>query len=317
MRVHRNAKTTPKARALIVQRVEREGWSVPETADALGVSERTVYKWRARYHGEGVSGLQDRSAAPHRIPHRTSAAREARIVALRTQRLAGWMIARRLQLPRATVGAVLRRRGLGRLPAVTAAAPVRRYEREHPGELLHLDIKSLGRIGVVGHRIHGDRRQYVRGVGWEHVHVCVDDASRVAYVEVLPTLTQADALGFLERAVAWFAGHGVPAHAYSPTTARHIARRRLPRPARASVSVTHSPNPIGHAPMAKPSASSKPCSASGPMSPIRHLRASPARVGPVGALLQPQTSAHGAQLSGADHQAPRGRGVNNLPSHNS
>lgn len=211
MKLHRNAKTTPKARAVIVQRVEAEGWSVAETAEAFGVSVRTVHKWRARYHAEGEPGLQDRSAAPHRIPHRTSATREARIVALRGQRLAGWMIARRLRLPRATVGAVLRRRGLGRLPAVTAADPVQRYERERPGELLHLDIKSLGRIGVVGHRIHGDRRRYVRGVGWEHVHVCVDDASRVAYVETLPTLTHPDAVGFLERAVAWFARHGVAA----------------------------------------------------------------------------------------------------------
>lgn len=211
MRVHRNAKTTPQARALIVQRVEVEGWSVDETADAFGVSVRTVHKWRVRFRSEGADGLQDRSAAPHRIPHRTSAAREARIVALRGQRLAGWQIARRLQLPRATVGAVLRRRGLGRLPPLTVAEPVQRYERERPGELLHLDIKTLGRIGRIGHRIHGDFSTRVRGIGWEHVHVCVDDASRVAYVEVLPTLTHPDAVAFLERAVAWFARHGVRA----------------------------------------------------------------------------------------------------------
>jgi transposase InsO family protein len=211
MKVHRNARTTPKARALIVQRVEQEGWSVAETAEAFGVSARTVYKWRRRYGEEGAAGLNDRSAAPHQIPHRTSAVREARIVALRAQRLAGWQIARRVRLPRATVGAVLRRRGLGRLPAVTCAEPVRRYERERPGELLHVDIKTLGRIGRVGHRIHGDPATRVRGIGWEHVHVCVDDRSRVAYVEVLPTLTAPDAVGFLERAVAWFARHGVRA----------------------------------------------------------------------------------------------------------
>ena len=209
MKLHANAKTTPRARAMIVQRVDTEGWSVPETADAFDVSERTVHKWRARYRAEGEPGLQDRSAAPHRIPHRTSASREARIVALRAQRLAGWMIARRLRLPRATVGAVLRRRGLGRLPPATPAEPVRRYERERPGELLHLDIKTLGRIGQVGHRIHGRRGWGSRGIGYEHVHVCVDDASRVAYVEVCPTLTQRDAIGFLERAVAWFAHHGI------------------------------------------------------------------------------------------------------------
>jgi transposase InsO family protein len=209
MRVHRNAKTTPKTRAVIVQRVDAEGWSVEETAEAFAVSVRTVHKWRRRFRLEGADGLLDRSAAPQRIPHRTSAAREARIVALRATRLAGWQIARRLQLPRATVGAVLRRRGVSRLPPLTAPEPVRRYERERPGELLHLDIKTLGRIGQVGHRIHGERRQCTRGIGWEHVHVCVDDASRVAYVEVLPTLTQGDAVGFLERAVAWFAARGI------------------------------------------------------------------------------------------------------------
>jgi transposase InsO family protein len=211
MKLHRNARTTPKARAVLVQRVNAEGWSVAETAEAFGVSARTVYKWRARYQREGLRGLDDRSSAPARIPHRTSAARVARIVALRGQRLAGWQIARRLRLPRATVGAVLRRHGLGRLPAVTAPEPIRRYERERPGELLHLDIKTLGRIGQIGHRIHGQRRQCSRGIGWEHVHVCVDDASRVAYVETLPTLTHPDAVGFLERAVAWFARHGVVA----------------------------------------------------------------------------------------------------------
>ena len=209
MRVHRNAKTTPKTRAVIVQRVDEEGWSVEETAEAFAVSVRTVHKWRRRYRLEGLAGLHDRSAAPRRIPHRTSAAREAQIVALRATRLAGWQIGRRLRLPRATVGAVLRRCGVGRLPPLTAPEPVRRCERERPGELLHVDIKTLGRIGQIGHRIHGQRRQCTRGIGWEHVHVCVDDASRVAYVEVLPTLTHVDAVAFLERAVTWFATRGI------------------------------------------------------------------------------------------------------------
>ena len=211
MKVHRNARTTPKARALIVQRVDAEGWSVLETAEAFGVSVRTVHKWRARFRGAGAAGLEDGSSAPRRIPHRTDAQREQRIVALRAERQTGYAIACRVRMPRATVGAVLRRHGLGRLPAQTPPEPVRRYEREHPGELLHLDIKSLARIVRVGHRIHGDRASRIKGVGWEHVHVCVDDASRVAYVEVLPTLSQTDAAGFLERAVAWFAARGVVA----------------------------------------------------------------------------------------------------------
>jgi transposase InsO family protein len=196
---------------LIVQRVDVEGWSAARTAAALGVSVRTVHKWRARYRAEGDAGLPDRSSAPRRVPHRTAAVREARVVALRQQRLTGLAIAQRLRLPRATVGAVLRRHGLGRLPALTPPEPVQRYERARPGELLHLDIKTLGRIGQIGHRVHGDWRRKSRGIGWEHVHVCVDDASRVAYVELLPTLQHADAVGFLERAVGWFARHGVQA----------------------------------------------------------------------------------------------------------
>jgi transposase InsO family protein len=211
MRVHPNAKTTPKGRALIVQRVDTDGWTAAATAAAFGVSVRTVHKWRARYRGEGLAGLADRSAAPQQIPHRTAARREARIVALRAERLTGLGIAHRLGMARATVGAVLRRHGLGRLPALSPAEPVRRYEREHPGELLHLDIESLGRIGRVRHRIHGDRRRRARGIGWEHVHVCIDDASRGAYVEVLPTRGHPDAVGFLDRAVVWFAQHGVHA----------------------------------------------------------------------------------------------------------
>jgi transposase InsO family protein len=184
---------------------------VTQTAAAFGVSVRTVYKWRRRYHDGGLAGLGDGSSVPHRMPRLTPPAQVAAVRALRGQRLAGAIIAHRLGLPRATVGAVLRRCGLGRLAPVVERPPVRRYERAHAGELLHVDIKSLGRIQAVGHRIHGDRQRTVRGVGWEHVHVCIDDASRVAYVEVLPTLHQHDAVGFLERAVAWFAAHGVRA----------------------------------------------------------------------------------------------------------
>jgi transposase InsO family protein len=209
MQVHRNAKTTPKGRALIVQRVDAEGWGVARTAAAFGVSARTVHTWRRRYRERGVAGLLDASSVPRHSPRVTPAAQVAAVVAWRTQRLTGAAIAQRMQLPRSTVGAVLRRCGLGRLGPLIPPPPVRRYERARAGELFHLDIKTLGRIGRIGHRIHGDRRQGVPGIGWEHVHVCVDDASRVAYVEVLPTLQHPDAIGFLERAVAWFAAHGV------------------------------------------------------------------------------------------------------------
>jgi transposase InsO family protein len=194
---------------LIVQRVELEGWTVAETAEAFGVSERTVHKWRARGRQDRLTGLQDRSSRPWRTPHRTQGRREAAILRRRRQRWAIHRIAAHLALPRSTVGAVVRRHGLGRLPPVTPALPIQRYEWARPGDLVHVDIKALGGIGRVGHRIHGDRRTRVRGIGWEQVHVCIDDASRVAYVEVLPTATTADAVAFVRRAVRWFGRRGV------------------------------------------------------------------------------------------------------------
>lgn len=209
MRVHRNAKTTPMARALIVQRVETEAWTVAETAEAFGVSTRTVHKWRRRLRTEGMGGLEDRRSVPARIPHRTQGRRVAAILRLRAQRWTHHAIARRLGMARSTIGAVLRRHGAGRLPPLTAPPRVVRYQRARPGELLHVDIKPLGRIGQVGHRIHGDLRRRSRGIGWEQVHVCIDDATRVAYVEVRPTATAADAVAFVRRAVRWFAAHGV------------------------------------------------------------------------------------------------------------
>lgn len=209
MRVHRNAKTTPKGRALLVERVLSQGWTIAAAARASGVSMRTGYKWLARYRQEGVEGLVDRRSAPHQCPHRTRARLEQWIVGLRAQRFSGPAIAYRTGIPRATVGNVLRRHGIGQLPPLQPKPPVHRYERARPGELVHIDTKALGRIAGVGHRIHGDRTTRVRGIGWEHVHVCVDDASRLAYVEARATNQQHDAIGFLERALAWFAAHGV------------------------------------------------------------------------------------------------------------
>lgn len=211
MTVHRSVRTTPWSRGQLIARVLREGWTVKRAAQAYGISPRTAYKWLARYRAGGEAGLADRPSVPRRMPHRTRPRRVLEIVALRAQRLPGHVIARRVGVPRSTVSRVLRRAGLARLVPATVPVAVRRYERERPGELLHVDIKSLGRIGRVGHRIHGDRRTRVRGIGWEHVHVCIDDASRLAYAEVLASVQWPDAVGFLERAVAWFAAHGVRA----------------------------------------------------------------------------------------------------------
>lgn len=204
MRVHPNAKGNAKSRLLMVRRIKEQGWSVADAATAAGYSERSVYKWLRRYRGEGPEGLRDRPSAPHRVPHRTSAKRVERILALRRQRRTAWEIAQRLGLAWSTVSAVLRREGLGQLTALDPRPTPRRYERERPGELVHLDVKPLARIVRVGHRIHGDRSDKVRGVGWEFAHVAIDDATRLAYVEVLADQRGETAVGFLERALRWF-----------------------------------------------------------------------------------------------------------------
>ena len=209
MRLHPNAKTTPYTRELLVERVLRLGWAVDDAAQAAGVSVRTVYRWCRRFRDHGRSGLADRPCRPRRVPHRTPPARERRIEELRRRRQTALQIARGLGVPRSTVAAVLKRRGLERLSKLTPKPPIVRYERERPGELLHLDVKKLGRIRGVGHRIHGDRRTRQRGIGWEFVHVCVDDHSRAAYVEVLPDERGETAKAFLCRALRWFHRRGV------------------------------------------------------------------------------------------------------------
>ena len=209
MRLHRNAKTTPHMRALLVHRIGQEGWEPSEAADAAGISVRTAYKWLARYRTGGATALDDAPSTPHRQPRRTPDTVIAEIVAARQQRLTGWAIAVRLQQARSTVARILGRVGLNRLPPVEPLVPVHRYERTRPGELVHLDIKPLARILRPGHRIHGDRRQTVEGAGYEYVHVAVDDYSRVAHVEVLPDQTGATTAGFLRRTILWFARRGV------------------------------------------------------------------------------------------------------------
>lgn len=209
MKLHPNAKTTPAQRLLLARRYLEEGWDVPSLADAVGVSQRTVWKWIARYRGEGLEGLEDRSSAPLRVANRTADRVVQRIDRLRRRRLAAWQIAKLLGMARSTVSAILARLGLSRLRLLEPKEPVRRYERSRPGELIHLDIKKLGRIKGIGHRIHGDWTRRHRGAGWEYVHVCIDDFSRVAYVEVLEDECGETAAGFLQRAVGHFAGLGV------------------------------------------------------------------------------------------------------------
>lgn len=209
MNVHKSARLTPAGRALLVRRVLEEGFSASEVALAMGVSARTAYKWISRFRHEGEAGLQDRSSRPQRSPRRLGRSRRRRIEELRRKRWTSPRIARELKLPISTVVVTLRRLGLERLDRLDPPRTVIRYERSRPGELLHIDTKKLGRIARVGHRIHGDRTTRVRGIGWEYLHVCIDDATRLAYTEILTDEKGETCAGFLLRASAWYRQQGI------------------------------------------------------------------------------------------------------------
>jgi len=214
MNVHKNARLTPRGRERIVRQVA-SGQTPKAVGEAAGVCPRTVRKWLARYRSEGLAGLQDRSSRPHRLYRPTPDSVVEQVEALRRQRYTGKQIAAELRISPATVSRILRRLGLNKLTALEPPEPIRRYEREHPGELIHIDIKKLGRIDGVGHRITGDRRGQSNrrgrgeGLGWEYVHVCIDDASRVAFVQVMPDEKKASAVAFLRAAIAYYASLGI------------------------------------------------------------------------------------------------------------
>ena len=217
MKLHANAATCPKSRYRIVCRA-LDGEARERIAADHGISARTVAKWVARFRAEGEAGLVDRSSAPGSVPHRTPEDRVRAIAALRRLRMTAAEIAMCLGMPLSTVSAVLTRIGLGKLSRLEPPEPPNRYERARPGELIHVDVKKLGRIRGAGHRVTGHRasQQKTRrngkrvGVaGWEFVHVCVDDATRLAYVEVLDNEQGVTAAGFLRRAVRFYAGYGI------------------------------------------------------------------------------------------------------------
>lgn len=208
MSVHANARLSPLGRQLLCERIRLEGWTVAEAAFAANISERTAYRWLARY--DAHESMADRSSQPHSSPNRTPRRVEQVIERLRRLRMTSSTIAAVLKMAVSTVCAVLKRLGLNRLSKLEPVEPPNRYCRRHPGELVHLDIKVLGRFHKPGKRVlgQGAGRRSV-GAGWEAVHVAVDDTSRLAYVEVLPNQTAKVTIAFLERAIAWFAAHGV------------------------------------------------------------------------------------------------------------
>jgi transposase InsO family protein len=219
MKLHANARTCPNSRRLLVERIGA-GWSVMEAAEAAGITDRTARRWLARWRAEGPAGLLDRSSAPKRIPHKTAPERVEAIVRLRRLRMTAAQIAIALSMALSTVSAVLKRVGLGKRSRLEPPEPPNRYERRKPGELIHIDVKKLGRILRPGHRVTGDKRgqtkntytpdgRRVGDAGWEFVHVCIDDHSRVAYAEVLVDEKAITASGFLQRALDFFAGYGV------------------------------------------------------------------------------------------------------------
>jgi transposase InsO family protein len=222
MKMHANARLSLKGRELLIDRVENAGWSLSAAAEAAGISDRTARKWQARYRIEGPTGLLDRSSAPKVVANRTEERRVEVIAALRRLRMTGAEIAETLDMAVSTVSGILTRIGLGKLGRL-GFEPAQRYERARPGELIHIDVKKLGRIhDGAGHRFTGQPGQRraagsridAEGIrrnrtGWEYVHIAIDDATRLAYVEVLPNEKATTAIGFLRRAVAHYSTYGI------------------------------------------------------------------------------------------------------------
>jgi transposase InsO family protein len=213
MQLHANAAVSLIKRRQMVERVLEQGWSIAEAARAAEISSKTSGKWVSRYRAHGECGLLDRSSAPRIVANRTDERRIAAIAALRRLRFTGPEIAEALRMPLSTVSGILTRIGMGRLGRL-GLEPAERYERARPGELIHIDVKKLGRIARPGHRVLGSRsvegyhrRRYEQG--WEFVHVAVDDCTRLAYVEVLPDERASTAIAFLRRAVAFYRRHGI------------------------------------------------------------------------------------------------------------
>jgi len=209
MNMHNNARLTPRGRAILVNRIVHDGLRAEEAAQACGVSVRTAYKWLARFRAEGQHGLLDRSSRPHNCPHQTAQTIRSRIIDLRRQRRPYRFIAKTVGVSQSTVGRVLQQAGLNRLSALEPAKPANRYVYDHPGDLLHLDIKKLGRFQRPGHRVTGIRKPISPGVGWEYIHVAIDDASRLSFSTIHADERAASACRALLAALRYYGGFGI------------------------------------------------------------------------------------------------------------
>ena len=209
MNTHKNARLTIHGRVLLIRRVIDEGLRPIEVAQAAGVSPRTVYKWLARFRTEGWAGLRDRSSRPAHCPHQSTEQARRGVIALRHQRKTYRQISQITGVATSTVGRILSRAGLNRLSALEPPKPAQRYVHDHPGDMLHLDTKKLGRFIRPGHRVTGSRLHQSRGAGWEYVHVAIDDASRVAFTTIHPDETGMSACKALVAALRYYAGFGI------------------------------------------------------------------------------------------------------------
>ena len=235
MNIHKNAKTTTKMRALIVAR-KQAGETARQIARALWVSSATVHKWLRRHAAEGEAGLADRSSRPGKLQTRASDDQRAEVEALRRARQPFWKIAAKVGLSRATVARIGKSCGLSHLSALDPKPEIIRYEKETPGEMIHIDIKKLGRIEGIGHRITGDRTGQSNarsrkggGKGWEYLHLAVDDHSRLAYSEIFPDETRKSCLRFLFNALRFFRSHGVKVYRVMTDNGVSFRSKRYPK----------------------------------------------------------------------------------------
>jgi transposase len=267
---HANARLTQFGRRLLVQRITELGWPPAQAAESLGVSRATAYKWLGRYRTEGPAGLADRSSRPRRCPHALSASQVRRVLAARRRRRQGpHRLGYHLGMARSTVYGVLARHHMSRRLAHTdrTSGVVVRYQRERPGELVHLDVKKLGRIpDGGGHRVHGRAAATRgRGLGYDYVHSAIDDRSRVAFSQLLDDETATTCARFLVEAASFFADHGVRIERVLTDNAKAMPSRwSLPRPPLGSASASGGPAGIGPRPTARSSGSTRPCSTNGP-----------------------------------------------------